>query len=175
MPIRLSRYMLPDVPRKEAARRHLNSSYASIEDLWDRHLDGLIVTGREPLTAKPDGRTLLGELHQSGWTGPRQYPLDGLVVPGGARRHSSSGRHRRVKGMTSSSASSSVRACTDHPLTAGTPLALQASAFALERRTRRAFDQLRIPRAHAGSGCGRRHLHQATENPLCLFPGSSRV
>lgn len=49
--IRLTRYMLPDVPRQEAAPNYLNSCYASVEDLWDRHLDGLIVTGREPLTA----------------------------------------------------------------------------------------------------------------------------
>jgi homoserine O-succinyltransferase len=48
--IRLTRYMLPDVPRQEAARNYLNSCYASVEDLWDQHLDGLIVTGREPLT-----------------------------------------------------------------------------------------------------------------------------
>jgi homoserine O-succinyltransferase len=48
--IRLTRYMLPDVPRQEAARNYLNSCYTSVEDLWDRHLDGLIVTGREPLT-----------------------------------------------------------------------------------------------------------------------------
>jgi homoserine O-succinyltransferase len=48
--IRLTRYMLPDVPRQEEARNHLSSCYTSVEDLWDRHLDGLIVTGREPLT-----------------------------------------------------------------------------------------------------------------------------
>jgi homoserine O-succinyltransferase/O-acetyltransferase len=50
MQIRLSRYMMPDVPRQEAARHYLNRFYTSVEDLWDRHLDGLIVTGREPLT-----------------------------------------------------------------------------------------------------------------------------
>jgi homoserine O-succinyltransferase len=50
MLIRVSRYMLPDVPRQETARRYLTSFYASVEDLWDRRLDGLIVTGREPLT-----------------------------------------------------------------------------------------------------------------------------
>jgi homoserine O-succinyltransferase/O-acetyltransferase len=50
MQIRLSRYMMPDVPRQEAARRYMNTFYNSVEDLWDRHLDGLIVTGREPLT-----------------------------------------------------------------------------------------------------------------------------
>jgi homoserine O-succinyltransferase len=50
MQIRLSRYMMPDVPRQEAARRYLNTFYNSVDDLWERHLDGLIVTGREPLT-----------------------------------------------------------------------------------------------------------------------------
>jgi homoserine O-succinyltransferase/O-acetyltransferase len=49
MQVRLLRYMLPDVPRQAEARRYLNSFYASVEDLWDGHLDGLIVTGREPL------------------------------------------------------------------------------------------------------------------------------
>jgi homoserine O-succinyltransferase len=49
--IRLLHYMLPDVPRQEPARRYLNSCYASVDDLWDRHLDGLIVTGREPLAS----------------------------------------------------------------------------------------------------------------------------
>jgi homoserine O-succinyltransferase len=51
MQIRLFRYMMPDVPRQEAARRYLNTFYNSVDDLWERHLDGLIVTGREPLTA----------------------------------------------------------------------------------------------------------------------------
>jgi homoserine O-succinyltransferase/O-acetyltransferase len=51
MQIRLLHYMLPDVPRQEQARRYLNSFYASVEGLWDGHLDGLIVTGREPLAS----------------------------------------------------------------------------------------------------------------------------
>ncbi len=51
MQIRLLYYMLPDVPRQEPARSYLNSFYASVEDLWGGHLDGLIVTGREPLAS----------------------------------------------------------------------------------------------------------------------------
>ena len=51
MLIRLSYYALPGVPRQEAARRHLDSSYFTVDDLWDKHLDGLIVTGREPLSS----------------------------------------------------------------------------------------------------------------------------
>ena len=41
MQVRLLHYMLPDVPRQEPARRYLNSFYASVDDLWDSHLDGL--------------------------------------------------------------------------------------------------------------------------------------
>ena len=47
--IRLSLYALSGVPRKEPARSHIGSFYSSVENLWDRRLDGLIVTGREPL------------------------------------------------------------------------------------------------------------------------------
>ncbi len=49
--VRLSLYALPGVPRNDSARAHINKFYAGIEDLWDRHLDGLIVTGTEPRAA----------------------------------------------------------------------------------------------------------------------------
>jgi len=39
---------LPDVPRTDVGRRHVRSFYSEIDDLWDSHLDGLIVTGTEP-------------------------------------------------------------------------------------------------------------------------------
>jgi homoserine O-succinyltransferase/O-acetyltransferase len=48
--IRLSLYSLPGVPRNESGARHVSEFYSSTETLWDTHLDGLIVTGREPLT-----------------------------------------------------------------------------------------------------------------------------
>ena len=44
-------YALYDVPRSKRAARHIEGSYAPMEDLWDRHLDGLIVTGAEPQTS----------------------------------------------------------------------------------------------------------------------------
>lgn len=47
--ISLSLYELPGIPRREQARCHIRSFYSSVEDLWDKRLDGLIVTGREPL------------------------------------------------------------------------------------------------------------------------------
>ena len=51
MPVRLSFYTLPGVPRSGLTVSHINSRYSNIEDLWGGHLDGLIVTGREPMTA----------------------------------------------------------------------------------------------------------------------------
>jgi homoserine O-succinyltransferase len=46
--VRLTLYALPDVPRTDSGRRHVSSFYSGLDDLWDRHLDGLIVTGTEP-------------------------------------------------------------------------------------------------------------------------------
>jgi len=50
IPVHLSLYALPDIPRTEAGGRHIEDFYSSTEALWDRQLDALIVTGREPLT-----------------------------------------------------------------------------------------------------------------------------
>jgi homoserine O-succinyltransferase len=49
--IHLSFYTLPEIPRNELSQRHITSLYSSIDDLWEGQLDGLIVTGREPLAA----------------------------------------------------------------------------------------------------------------------------
>jgi homoserine O-succinyltransferase len=48
--VRLTFYALPEVPRSDAGRRYV-SSYRVLEDLWDKPLDGLIVTGTEPHAA----------------------------------------------------------------------------------------------------------------------------
>ncbi len=47
----LSLYSLPDIPRTAWGRCHVNHFYSSVERLWNRHLDALIVTGTEPLAA----------------------------------------------------------------------------------------------------------------------------
>lgn len=49
MQVRVSFYMLPGVPRKELGNPR--NRYSNIEHLWNGHIDGLIVTGREPLSA----------------------------------------------------------------------------------------------------------------------------
>jgi homoserine O-succinyltransferase len=51
IPVCLSFYTLPGVPRNAAITRHINNLYSSVDDLVSGRLDGLIVTGREPLAA----------------------------------------------------------------------------------------------------------------------------
>jgi homoserine O-succinyltransferase/O-acetyltransferase len=46
--VRLRVYALPDVPRAAWGRDYVDHYYAPIDDLWNSHLDGLIVTGTEP-------------------------------------------------------------------------------------------------------------------------------
>lgn len=47
IPVRVHFYTLPGVARSDSTRRRM-SRYKSIDDLWDRPLDGMIVTGTEP-------------------------------------------------------------------------------------------------------------------------------
>jgi homoserine O-succinyltransferase len=54
IPIRLSLYSLAGIPRPEQGPESAGSIYSNIEDLLETTLDGLIVTGKEPLT--PDLR-----------------------------------------------------------------------------------------------------------------------
>jgi homoserine O-succinyltransferase/O-acetyltransferase len=51
MQIHLSLFTLPRIRRNELSSRHIAALYSSIDDLWEGQLDGLIVTGREPLAA----------------------------------------------------------------------------------------------------------------------------
>jgi len=52
IPIRLSFYALPGVPRSDDEIRRIRCNYGSLEDLWNSPPDGLIVTGAEPSTAQ---------------------------------------------------------------------------------------------------------------------------
>ena len=63
MPIHLSFYTLPGVPRSDFNAGHISRRYSNIEELWDGHLDGLIVTGREPKAAN-----LVDEPYWDGFT-----------------------------------------------------------------------------------------------------------
>jgi homoserine O-succinyltransferase/O-acetyltransferase len=50
--VRLQIYQLPGISRGQSITRHIASYYSELDTLWDAPLDGLIVTGREPLTAR---------------------------------------------------------------------------------------------------------------------------
>lgn len=49
IPVCLSLYSMPDVPRGNAGAQRVSEFYSSAENLGDMSIDGLIVTGREPL------------------------------------------------------------------------------------------------------------------------------
>ena len=79
VPVHLSFYAIPAIRRSERARTRISSSYGSIDELWNQHLDGLIVTGAEPaasnLMDEPfwKGMTQLiewadGHTHSSVWS-----------------------------------------------------------------------------------------------------------
>ena len=47
--VRLRLYSLPDLPRTELGKRHMRRlNYFGTPDLWNTHLDGIIITGSEP-------------------------------------------------------------------------------------------------------------------------------
>jgi homoserine O-succinyltransferase/O-acetyltransferase len=49
LPVIVKLYSLPGVPRTDRGMRHLNSFYFDFADLWNSRLDGVIITGTEPL------------------------------------------------------------------------------------------------------------------------------
>ncbi len=51
MSVQLLFFALPQVPRSLEAKRRIDSLYLSIDALWDEDVDGLIVSGAEPVAA----------------------------------------------------------------------------------------------------------------------------
>jgi homoserine O-succinyltransferase len=49
--VRLLLFAIPEVPRANAARGEMAGRYREVAELWDSHVDGLIVTGTEPRAA----------------------------------------------------------------------------------------------------------------------------
>ena len=48
--VQLLLFSIPQVPRSGAARAEMATRYRDVSELWDTHVDGLIVTGTEPLS-----------------------------------------------------------------------------------------------------------------------------
>lgn len=54
VPVLLTLYSLTGVPRTERGQQHLAEFYSGTDDLWNRHVDAVIMTGTEP--RQPDLR-----------------------------------------------------------------------------------------------------------------------
>jgi len=52
LPVRLRLFSLPEAVRAEASRAYITDHYEEFDALWTSRLDGLIVTGTEPRTAR---------------------------------------------------------------------------------------------------------------------------
>jgi homoserine O-succinyltransferase len=121
MQIRLSLYTLPGIPHNEAASRHIAALYSSIDDVWEGQLDGLIVTGREPLAAN-----LTDEPYWESFTKTLEWAQENAH----STVWSCLAAHAAVLHMDGISRAKrndklfGIFACTrliDHPLMAGTP------------------------------------------------------
>jgi homoserine O-succinyltransferase len=121
IPIRLVLYALPGIQREGASLHHAKTFYSSVETLGDTRLDGLIVTGREPVTA--DLRTEAywdNFTHVLGWARENTYSTvwsclaahAAILHMDGIERHRSEHKHFGVLEC--------VRE-PGHPLLTGTP------------------------------------------------------
>lgn len=117
-------YALPDVPRSDWGRSHV-SSYDDIEDLWDRPLDGLIITGTEPraedLTKEPYWTSLTRLLQ---WAERHTVSTVWSCLAAHAAVLHLDGIHRRQLGRKQCGVFDCER-LTEHVLTSGAPSRLR--------------------------------------------------
>lgn len=119
--IRLSLYSLPEIPRRESNRRYIKNFYSSIENLWNGHVDGLIVTGREPLTPN-----LKDEPYWESFTRLLEWAQNNThstvwscLAAHAAVLHMNG--IERIKSIEKHSGIFECKQVSDHPLMAGTP------------------------------------------------------
>lgn len=118
--VRLLLYTLPGVPRNESGARRMLDSYANAENLLDMRLDGLIVTGREPVTAN-----LADEPYWNSFTKVVDWARDNTysTVWSCLAAHAAVLYMDDVRRVKSDRKHSGILDCvrvSDHPLTAGT-------------------------------------------------------
>ena len=155
--VRLTVYSLPEVRRSEFGRSRTNR-YATIEELWERRYDGLIVTGTEPQAEDLKDEPYWGSLTRLlEWAETSTYStiLSCLAAHAGILFMDGIAR-RRLEGKRFG-----VFECTrvgDHPLTASTQ------------------DRLRMPHSRwndapeeALRACGYRVLTRSAEAGVDMF------
>ena len=67
---------------------------SSIDALWDNRLDGLIVTGAEPIASRPDRTSHTGQPGTINRLGGAQHVFVHLELPGRARRRAAARWHQ---------------------------------------------------------------------------------
>ena len=90
----LKLFSIAAVPRSETTRAELAGRYRDISELWNAPLDGLIVTGTEPIARRSERRAVLERAVRPCRLGVSQHHLRRLVVSRRARRRAVRRRHR---------------------------------------------------------------------------------
>jgi homoserine O-succinyltransferase/O-acetyltransferase len=155
--VRLTVYSLPEVPRTEFGRSRV-ARYSSIDDLWNRRHDGLIVTGTEPRAADLRDEPYWGSLTRLlEWAERSTYSTILSCLAAHAGILHMDGIARRPLGDKRFGVFECVRVC-DHPLTAA------------------AVDTLRMPHSRwndvpedALRSCGYRVLMRSQEAGVDIF------
>ena len=121
IPIRLKLYTLPGVAREGACLHHAESFYSSVDAMGRAHLDGLIVTGREPIAAD-----LRDEPYWDSFTGVLEWAREHTysTVWSCLAAHAAILHMDGIDRLKSSDKHFGVFECTrtaDHPLLEGAP------------------------------------------------------
>lgn len=125
VPVRLSLYALPDVPRAEAGRLRISRLYSGMENLWNSRLDGLIVTGAEPQTPNLKDEPYWGSLTKVlDWAEHNTHSTVLSCLAAHAAVQHIDGIERRRLGDKRFGVFPCVQT-SDHPLMAGVPSLFQ--------------------------------------------------
>ncbi len=173
--VRLWLYALPDVPRTDSGRRHIDSLYSSIDQLWDRPLDGLIVTGMEPRATN-----LMDEPHWASMTRLIDWAerntcstVWSCLAAHAAVLHTDGIERRRL-----SEKRFGLFECdrvSDHPTPRGCSVQPYRAALPVERSAREKNSRCRLPCSYSRPGRGRRHFRQTAAKPVRFPPRASGV
>jgi homoserine O-succinyltransferase/O-acetyltransferase len=121
VPVRVSFYALDGVPRAEASARYVQEFYTRLDELWDANLDGLIVTGREPLAAELDQEPYWESFARVvDWARENTRSTVWSCLAAHAALLHTDGI-RRVRSETKQFGIFECARVTEHPLTAGLP------------------------------------------------------
>lgn len=119
--INVSLYSISSVPRGEFGARHIRKSYSNVEELLERQVDGLIVTGREPTATdfaeEPYWESFTDVLD---WARENTYSTVWSCLAAHAAVYYLDGI-KRVKSNTKNCGVFECSRLREHPMVAGTP------------------------------------------------------